>query len=529
MARASTARSVAEILLEELFAAVPGATAAVALLDDRGEAFELVGVRSASSREISTRPRWPAAMPSPARDVVASRQPLVLDESQYRERYEEVSRVSDPSGIRRYAALPIIAGADAIGAVGLSWDEEPSLDDAALAHLQALVDAGAQALGRARLEDAAQRTRGLMTAMVDQMPLGVLIVERGGSEPSDLRPLYMNDAFLEIFAVSRDAAPGQPLTQVLRMDGTPSPEGERPLVRATFAGEVIREELVRLLPPGLPERIVSVNAGPVRAADGTILAGVAAYADVTGHVEADVARDAFLGVLSHELRTPITSIVAAAEILGRRLAPDPVASEVASGLAEDAHRLYRIVENLLVLSRVERGADLRRDDPVLVHHIVRRVVGYASDRWPGRRFELVSPSTVSLVAGEDGYFEQILENLLSNAAKYGGEGRTVTVVVDEHEGQVRLRVLDEGPGFPPGREDRAFELFYRDPSTARAAPGAGIGLYVVQALATSMGGRVWARNREGGGAEVGVALPTIASGQARGRQPGEDLDPVEGD
>lgn len=514
VARASTTRSVAEILLNELFAGLPGATAAVALLDERGGEFELVGVRSASSRPINTVARWSAGLPSPARDVVASGQPLVLDGAAYLERYPAVSRISDPSGIARYVALPIIAGVRAIGAVGLSWDEEPHLDDEALAHLQSLVDAGAQALGRARLEDAAQRSRDIVTAMVDQMPLGVLIVEpTGGPEPTDLRPLYMNTAFLEIFGVRKEMAASDPLPSVMRVDGSPSPEAERPLVRATFSGEVIRDELYRLATPDRSERVVSINAGPVRTADGQILAGVAVYVDVTGRIDAEAARDAFLGVLSHELRTPITSIIAAAEILRRRVGQDPVAADVASGLADDGHRLYRLVENLLVLSRVERGADLRRDDPVLLHHVVRRVIAYAADRWPGRRFELVSPATVSLIAGDDGYLEQILENLLSNAVKYAGAADPITVVVEEQAGEVRLRVLDRGPGFPDGHEGRAFELFYRDPSTERIAPGAGIGLYVVDALATAMGGRVWAANREGGGAEVGVGLPAIASGQ----------------
>jgi two-component system sensor histidine kinase KdpD len=257
---------------------------------------------------------------------------------------------------------------------------------------------------------------------------------------------------------------------------------------------------------------VLVNAWPVRDADGTILAGVATHIDVTSRVDADAARDAFLGVLSHELRTPITSIYAGAELLRRRVKGDEATRELAAGLVDEANRLHRLVENLLVLSRVERGADLRRDDPVLLHHLARRVVAYEADRWPGVRFELETPATLPAVTGDESYVEQILRNLLSNGAKYGPEGGRIVVRLEDTEDEVVLRVQDDGPGFEPGTEDSLFDLFYRAPGAARTAPGAGIGLYAVRALASAMDGRVWAHNRPEGGAEVGVALPVYDAG-----------------
>jgi two-component system sensor histidine kinase KdpD len=235
------------------------------------------------------------------------------------------------------------------------------------------------------------------------------------------------------------------------------------------------------------------------------VAGVATHVDITSRIEADDARDAFLGVLSHELRTPITSIYAGAELLARRIT-DEATRELAAGVADEANGLHRLVENLLVLSRVERGADLRRDDPVLLHHLARRVVAYEAERWPSVRFELQMPPTLPAVTGDDSYAEQIMRNLLSNAAKYGPQDGRIRLLLDHDEDEVTIRVHDEGPGFEPGTEDRVFDLFYRAPSAARKAPGAGIGLYAVRALASAMNGRVWARNLPEGGAEVAVVL-----------------------
>lgn len=507
VARASTATEVARILLDELVAAVPGVSAGLAVLDESGREFELVAARRARQPSAEFRQRWSFEQPSAARDVVLSGRPVSLSQAEYRARYPAASSIADPSTLQRYVAIPIIPGIRPIGAAGLSWPVEPALDDAAMAHLQALVDAGAQALGRARLEDAGRRARGLLRAIVDQIPLGILILE-----PEGARPMYMNRAFGEIFSVGEDGVPGEPATDVLAADGTPIPERDRPLIRATFGGETIRDALVILASAEGVRRTVQVNAWPVRDADERIVAGVATYVDVTSRLEADLARDAFLGVLSHELRTPITSIYAGAELLQRRLVGDPATRELAAGVADEANRLHRLVENLLVLSRVERGADLRRDDPVLLHHLARRVIAYEAERWPSARFETEIPATLPAITGDESYAEQIMRNLLSNAAKYGPTGGRIRMVL-AHEGEeVVMRVLDDGPGFEPGTEERLFELFFRTASAARTAPGAGIGLYAVRALASAMNGRVWARTRPEGGAEVGVALPVFDAG-----------------
>jgi len=504
VARASTATDVARILLDELTAAMPGASAGVALLDEAEREFELVGVRRTGEHATTFRDRWSFDLASAAHDVVVTGVPVSLTREEYLSRYPQVSSIADPETLARYVSIPIIPGMRPIGAAGLSWADEPNLDAGTMAHLQALVDAGAQALGRARLEDAERRTRYLLRAIVDQIPLGLLIMEPDGSQP-----LYMNQAYTEIFGHQDDLQPSDRMTEVRDEAGNPIPRERRPVIRATLGGEVVRDELITVVAPGRPRRSVLVNAWPVRDGDDHLVAGVATHVDITDQIESDHARDAFLGVLSHELRTPITSIYAGAELLARRITEDGSTRELAAGVADEANRLHRLVEDLLVLSRVERGADLHRDDPVLLHHLARRVIAYEAERWPGVSFKLEMPPTLPAITGDDSYAEQILRNLLSNAAKYGPPGGVIRLVLD-HEGEsVTVRVLDEGPGFETGNEELVFDLFYRAPSAVRTAPGAGIGLYAVRALASAMNGRVWAKNRPEGGAEVGVELPVV--------------------
>jgi len=113
------------------------------------------------------------------------------------------------------------------------------------------------------------------------------------------------------------------------------------------------------------------------------------------------------------------------------------------------------------------------------------------------------------VSADPTYVEQVIRNLLSNAAKYGGEGSTVHVSASAGDGEVVVRVLDDGPGFPSAETARLFDLFYRSPGTAATASGAGIGLFVCARLVAAMGGRIWAEPRDGGGAEFGFALPEL--------------------
>jgi signal transduction histidine kinase len=233
--------------------------------------------------------------------------------------------------------------------------------------------------------------------------------------------------------------------------------------------------------------------------------------DVTAAVEADLQRDAFLGVLSHELRTPITTIMGGVALLQRSgLAADEQSRGLLDDIDAESTRLHRIVEDLLVLTRSERGALDIRGEPVLLHRVVETVINRERIVSPGVEIRLVSRDVTAPVEAEPTYVQQIVRNFLSNALKYGRSGgHPIEVVVSQAGDMIETRVLDRGVGFSPGDMERLFTLFYRNPKAIASAPGAGIGLYVCRLLAEAMGGSTWARARPGGGAEFGFALPRM--------------------
>jgi signal transduction histidine kinase len=150
---------------------------------------------------------------------------------------------------------------------------------------------------------------------------------------------------------------------------------------------------------------------------------------------------------------------------------------------------------------------VRRGRAIGLLEIDSTVVDIESGRLPDRAFELVIDGELPLVGGEETYVEQVVRNLLTNAAKYSAAPAPIIVKAERVDDEAVVRVVDEGIGLPASETAQAFELFYRSPNATRVAQGAGIGLFVCRQLVEAMGGRIWAAPREGGGTEVGFALP----------------------
>jgi K+-sensing histidine kinase KdpD len=249
---------------------------------------------------------------------------------------------------------------------------------------------------------------------------------------------------------------------------------------------------------------VTVGIGLAAAGDETILV----IRDVTDARRREAIRETFIGVLSHELRTPVTTIFGGAKLLARE--QSTLDEETRRGIFRDiydeAERLQRLVEDVVAMNRFSDEDGEIGWEPVLIQRLLPTVAHSEESRWPGVTYVLDVGSGLPTVLADPTYVEQVIRNLLSNAAKYGGAGSTVTISATAGDDEVIVRVMDDGPGFPEEETSRLFELFYRAPGTAGTASGAGIGLFVCARLIRAMGGRIWASPRPEGGAEFGFAL-----------------------
>jgi PAS domain S-box-containing protein len=262
-----------------------------------------------------------------------------------------------------------------------------------------------------------------------------------------------------------------------------------------------------------PDRWVEIATYPVNVGVGLAAAGeetIVVMRDVTETLRRDRVRETFIGVLSHELRTPVTTIFGGSKLLARESSSldEATRRSIFNDIHAEAERLQRLVEDVVALNRFGEVTGEISWEPVLMQRVLPGVVKSEEERWPGVDFRLDIGPSLPTVSADPTYVEQVIRNLLSNAAKYGG-GSTIVVSASAGDGEVIVRVLDDGPGFPSDETTRLFELFYRSPGTATTASGAGIGLFVCARLVAAMGGRIWAQPRPEGGAEFGFALPQL--------------------
>ncbi|HML01267.1 MAG TPA: HAMP domain-containing sensor histidine kinase [Acidimicrobiales bacterium] len=228
----------------------------------------------------------------------------------------------------------------------------------------------------------------------------------------------------------------------------------------------------------------------------------AAFAERTAS-EARLRR--FVADASHELRTPLTSIRGYAELLRKGALDDEAARQEAAGRIEhEAMRMGVLVDDLLLLARLDQGRPLDRG-PVDLAEVTARAVEATGAAHPDRSISLVAPGPV-IVDADVGRIRQVVDNLLQNAMVHTPPGTAVRAEVRSGGGVAELVVADEGPGIAAEEIERVFDRFYRGAS-ARGRPGTGLGLSIVAALAAAHGGRAWAEPGPAGGARVVVELP----------------------
>ena len=228
--------------------------------------------------------------------------------------------------------------------------------------------------------------------------------------------------------------------------------------------------------------------------------------------EANAVKDEFLGMVSHELKTPITTILGMADVLAKHGDRISAADRDASlgDIRENATRLHQLIDNLLLLSRLDVGQQLEVE-PILVRYEIHKIVADYQSRERDRRFNVHIDPTISPVSAEATNLRQVLQNLLSNALKYSPPGTPIDVTTERRGPDLVVSVLDRGSGIASDEIESIFDPFYRSARTSRAASGAGVGLTVCRRLVEAHGGRIWAAPREGGGSIFSISLPVDQS------------------
>jgi len=353
-----------------------------------------------------------------------------------------------------------------------------------------------------------QAERQRLEQVLQELPAGVVIADAAGNFT------FLNRRCQQIFGeeLSADGLNELRERRSFRADGTPFKDGERPIERALRTGVVVTGEETQLLRRDGELRTLLVSAAPIRNVEGRITGGVLALLDVTERklVEDELRaalgfRDRIMGVLSHDLRNPLSVISTAAQLLLREGDLGERQVRTVGRIASSADRIERMIRDLLDYTRARLGGGIPiQPRPVNLFHLCEQVI---------ESMEVVHPELQLRFAAEGNCrgewdpdrVHQVISNLIGNAIVHGPENGPVDVTLRDEKTSVVLEVHNGGPPIPQAMLPHIFEAFRQG---AVGKPGGlGLGLYIVQQLVAAHAGTVRVRSTEAEGTTFMVRWP----------------------
>jgi PAS domain S-box-containing protein len=409
--------------------------------------------------------------------------------------------------LRQMVSLPLLQRGAPIGVIVVfraAVNVVFTLDDQVL--IESFANQAAVAVQNARLYQAAVSEQQRLHAIIEQSADGVMILDRRW------RITSFNRAMELLTGWTREEALGRPCAEVL---GIHNEQGVNiclvncPLQRLPHVPDPTVEGSIRTRDGR--ERYIASRYSATYAPDDEFLGAIANVRDITTRKIEEQQQATFISVISHELKTPVAIIKGYASTLRR---PDANWDEATlrDGLQvieEEADRLDALIGNLLDVSRVQAGGLRLQFGPVDLPALAARVVqGIAATTDERFEFQLRFPPDMPPVHADEERLRMVLGNLLGNAVKYSPDGGVIRVGGWTEDDRATVYVSDQGVGIAPEDQDRVFERFYRvDNKLGRQTQGAGLGLYLAQAIVRAHGGQLGVESQPGRGSRFVFDLP----------------------
>jgi PAS domain S-box-containing protein len=318
-----------------------------------------------------------------------------------------------------------------------------------------------------------------------------------------------NRSAAELLGYAGDELVGRPVDELY----ADTPDGKakaQEIFQRFLAGEEVRDEEMEMRRADGGEVWVNLSVRPIRDREGNVVASRSEIVDITEHRKLDQLKDDFIGLVSHELRSPLTVIMGAINTV---LSEGPHLSEeetrqLLRDAALESETLSHLLGNLLELSRAQAERLVLHAEAIDVKRVIQDAIEGVKRQTAAHQFVVNAPQKLPPVYADPLRLERILYNLLENAVKYSPQGGGIKVSVRPEKEQLVIGVSDRGVGISPADQAKLFAPFQRlEESRPGGARGVGLGLLVCQRLVEAHGGRIWVESEPGRGSTFFLTLP----------------------
>jgi PAS domain S-box-containing protein len=375
--------------------------------------------------------------------------------------------------------------------------------------LQNLLDGEQQKLANSQLAEINAKlfaSEQRFQTILDTMAEGVGVIDLEG------HIIYANEMAQRILGLThseiRERTYDDPKWQNLRLDGSPLPDAEHPMAIMMRSRIPVIDYEIGVQPPDKELFYISINAAPLLdPQSGQLIGGIGTFMDVTNRRRVLQQKDEFINVASHELRTPVTSLKAAMQIMGRmKDNPNPV---VLSKMIEQSNRsllrLTSLITDLLDSSRISQGKLNLVKSRFSLSKLISNCCNLIRDS-SKHEITVEGDSNIEIEADEQ-QIEQVLINLVSNAVKYAPDARVITIRIEPCVGEIKIGVEDHGPGIPADQLEHLFEQYYRVDYSGIQFSGLGLGLYISSEIVKKHSGKIGVTSILGKGTNFWFTLP----------------------
>ncbi len=358
---------------------------------------------------------------------------------------------------------------------------------------------------KTELEQTLKRSEQRLHGILETMAEGVGVVDATG------QLVYANPMAQQILGLSETSIKSRtyhdPQWQNLRLDGSPLPSEEHPMSIMMSTGKPVFDHEIGVQPPDGDRIYISINAAPIFDSEGRLSGGIGTFMDVTARRMITQGKDDFISIASHELKTPVTALKIALQLLKR--SHEKLSVEVRTKLIDQSvkslDKLSRLIDELLDTSRMEQGHLKLYKTTFSIAELFEECISNLFQKTDQNvNFQ---GNTSIIVEADNQQIGQVITNLINNAIKYAPASDITVRAQLLNYSKVKITIKDNGPGIPEEKLGHLFERYYRTDYHGQKFTGLGLGLYISAEIIRNHGGNIGVESQLGKGSEFWFTLP----------------------